>query len=1019
MFRKFGRTGEILTVLVAAVLICGIAAGEDNLLSNPSFERMKQTGVPEDWSRMINPKLSGPFSMVQDAHHGDRAAFMRTEEWNYQRPQYLVQTVQLPRGANSLTLSAYAKGYGSLKLSFRFLRAGEPHEVRKLNLGFGIIETPAEENHEFALAGVYDRYEAHQDIPAGAEAVMIKVGNTIGPLDRLNIWGALFVDQVSLTASGAAVPVQEPTHRVVSSGTIKAAGLHNVAHGCNLRLRPMAYDPEKLVDGDTETTPHLIGGIGRAARYDIGVPVAVEVRKLALYLPGASRLSRLDVRGDADGDGTFEKRLAAVRGIAGEAGWLMVELPAGTFRAIRVLPRKGRLWSFRRAASLFSELRVYVDADKQRAFARTGNTPAAPRGPARDLDYMGLEPVRMELPEVKDPQFRRGMAADLWMWGAHATRDGQPQEDYTNNPAFQRTTDMMKRMGVNSIMVDLTVASSRNLMPWPTKVGRGTEKNFLRPVLRAIKSQGFEAYVHLIHNISPFETVKWHYPEEETSRYPNMKQYPSIIHGHHFRDNWLALQREIMANGADGVGISSDEQYYRGHFMETFPEDDPARKLYRQRYGEELPGTEEDTLAYRRWIRMRHEGICDLFGYWTEELKKQYPDIYTYTLLMHYAHVNSYIEGTGIPVEMLGARGGITDLGADYMGPYGVFKAAAANGWRGATMTYNGNLGARNPDIHFYATTLWNWMYGGSSAYYWRFNYVVNKGSAPALARAYSMAQDLEAAGAFDARPPSQVCLLTSRAANDWYQVRSWWGEHDPTVDRGMEGLRGWFAEQTTFRLLQQNGIPFDWRFMETPGHMEGLEKYRVLLLPFAYAVNEEAAEAVRSAAEAGVTVILLDGQTGPTDGMGQTRETPAFADLVERENVRIIERDILDWGGTPVLEQQVLGLIDRELAGEAAFRLRRYHTRAAPQGPKVDATVLRNEAGDGFVFLINHSKSAVPADLQLSLPAGRYQVRVRDQNRWHKGILDGADTLTADQLRRFGLRMNGRSVYVIYLRKQ
>jgi hypothetical protein len=47
-----------------------------------------------------------------------------------------------------------------------------------------------------------------------------------------------------------------------------------------------------------------------------------------------------------------------------------------------------------------------------------------------------------------------------------------------------------------------------------------------------------------------------------------------------------------------------------------------------------VPEREEDSLKYRQWITLRHESIGDLFGYWTGELKKKYPNIYTSTMLM-------------------------------------------------------------------------------------------------------------------------------------------------------------------------------------------------------------------------------------------------------------------------------------------------------------------------------------------------------------------------------------------------
>lgn len=1009
--RTLGGAVLCCVCLVTCLMPATHAPAGENLLKNPSFEQIGKDGVPAGWQRQYNKVLGGPFLVVADAHDGDRAVCLMTEEWNYQRPQFITQTVKLPPGAKSLQLSAYCKGQGMVSLAFRFLKGDQPHETKELNLVFGRFTNPVELLNEFSLCQTYDRYEASATIPEGADGVMVKLGNSIGRLHRLNIWGKVWVDSASLTASATEPPEPEPTHELTEKLELPK-GYRDVAPFSRIVLQPPCFDMKPLVDGDIETSPAHMGGIGRAGNVSFLFANPVPVHSVCLHLRGNVR--SLVVRGDTEGDGIYETVLARVAGLS-EKGWLTLALEQRPMKAIRIQPLSGSISGFRHASPFMSEAKVLVaNSDYGKACPRGWGVLPRPAAPKRGVTALSLRPTEMELPKLEKSRFRRMICADLWMWGVQASKKDSKLVDCRQSGGFRRTVEMAKRMGVEAILIDLTNSSGWNLMPWPSKVCNGTKENHLRPLIEALHEEGFEVFVEIIHNVTPFETIKWHYPEEETSRYPGMKQYPSIIHGSHVRDNWLTIMDEIMACGADGVGISSDEQYYKGHFMETFPKDDPGRALYKKRFGYELPEHEEDTLKFRQWIQMRHEGICDLFGYWTTELKKKYPSIYTGTLLMSYAHAYSYLTETGIPVDLLGARAGITEIGSDYMGPYGIRMAAAANGWRRATMVHDGDMWPHPPhrDLHYYKTALWNLMYGAGSVNYWRFNYVFTYGHASVLTRAYSMVRDLDALGLWEAQPSRQITMLSSRAGIDWWQIKAWWGPHeDPRWDRGREGQRGWFADQSVFYMLQRNGYPFDWRFMDYADRLRGLEQCKVILIPFAYSVSKEAAARIKAAAESGAKVFLFDGLQGPTDEWGEPHPEPVLKDLVESGKAVLFEEDILTWGSAESFVGKVIAAIDEAVGEEPAFKLHRY-------GLKIDATMLEKETGERFVFLINHEKKPATVDLELSLPAGKYEAFARDDNQWYRVSKKDNPILSQDDLRNFRLALAPEQPYVVYVRK-
>ena len=176
-----------------------------NLLANPSFEELGEKGVPISWVREFNKNLGGPFTVVTDAYNGKKAVCILTEEWNYQRPQFITQTVKLPNHTKTVCLSTYCKGQGQINLAFRFLRDNKPYDTVIIRKGRDKMTRPTELLNEFALGQTYERYEAFAKVPVGADGLTVKIGNTVGPLNRLNIWGKVWIDNAALTASDEVV----------------------------------------------------------------------------------------------------------------------------------------------------------------------------------------------------------------------------------------------------------------------------------------------------------------------------------------------------------------------------------------------------------------------------------------------------------------------------------------------------------------------------------------------------------------------------------------------------------------------------------------------------------------------------------------------------------------------------------------------------------------------------------------------------------------------------------------------
>jgi hypothetical protein len=991
------------------LLVSATPALGRELLKNPSFERDRDgDGVPDSWHRIHNEKLSGPFALANDAQDGRRAVQLETEEWNFLRPQHIAQEVALPKGARLCALSVHAKGRGLVGLTVQFLRDGKPLVVETVDLGFGPESIPKEARSEFALEPDYSKYEAWFEIPQGTDGALVKLGNTVGPLDRLNVWGRCVLDNASFIAGGlellAATPSQPDDLHV--EGAQK-----DVAPFCRIRTEPPSMNPKALADGNIESAAVHYQGAARGGINRFLLPRALPIKALKLHLNGAA--GGYVVRGDADGDGRCEKTIMRTSGLEGLKGWKSHQLLGEPLAAIEIQARQGSgAWGFRQCHPFATEVQILVpkdaipEAELKQASVNRYEYPLAGGVPT-----IATEPAPFQVPKAKG-KFRKQVCADLWMWGIHYTKDTKKgtwtKEKIRASKGFQESAAVVKDMGVDTVFIDLTNSTCWDLMPWPSKVCHGTEDNILKALIDALHEEGLKVITETLHNFTPFEPIKWHYPCEETSRYPAMKQFPSILYGGHVRDNWQTIYEEQVEAGADGVCLASDEFYYRGHFLETLPEDDAQRRDYERVYGHKVPAKEADTLEYRQWVAHTHDGLAGLFGYWNETLKKKHPNLYTCSVFMQPVQ-RSNLYGEGVPFDLVGMRAGVDEIGSDYMEPWGIKMLSAANGWRKVSQLFWGWHAADEPPVLLYARPLWMLMYGGGSCNYWRFYQLKESGHWQSVKKGYAMADDLEALGVWDARPPRAIAVVSSRRSWDWWQVRAFYGKLErPTDDRAIAAARGWFADElVNDKLLLQNGYPYDWYFMDNPAHLEQLAGYKVILLPFAYSMSDAAAAKIREAAQS--AKIILFGSLGETDEWGRPRATPALKDLIESGKATLVEGDILEAGGDDAYMEKVLALVDAALGNEHPLKVSRY-------GKKVDATLLAKGDRERFLFLINWEERPATVDLSVAVPDASYTVLMRDDAQWHQVTLGGKETFTRATLRKFRRIVPPRKAEVYYI---
>lgn len=1021
-----------LEILICAGLLIALAgpAGAENLLKNAGFEEIGADGVPAAWQRDFNPVLTGPFRVVADAYEGKQAVQLMTEEWILDRPQFIVQDVKLPAGAKAMRLAAWCKGQGFMRLSIQFRKGNQPLKSDKIKEYFGEYDVPQETTGNFGLHPEYQEYEVYAAVPEGADGVRVRLGNTLGEIYLVNVWGTAWIDSVTLTPGGAVkASVTQPTQPVTPKPP-PMKGLQDIAIFARIITDPPSFNPKALV-GDLPNDDDLqfgnsfgfIDGPERCPSLAFLYPEPVTVNKVCIKLRG--NVSVLDVRGDAAGTGRFDQVLARVEGLAGQAGWLAVELPEKPMRALRIDAIQANTRGYHSTIPFATKVKILAREETVKPLlgklqqSAVYRIPGSPSGAAA---HLMLDPVDFPLPATSTKKFGKILVTDMWMFGVNVKKDTK-----SSSLNVERVVQTCKLVGFDAVCQFMEDWSSP-IVPWSSKICNCTDENIIKALADALHANGIKLYMMPCSaTCPPFDGSSiFVYPKEESSRYPQMKQFPSIVHGPHYRDNWLAMLEENLASGADGVMLCPDETYYKGHFMETFPKDDPGRALYKQRFGKDLPLHEEDSLAFRQWIELRHEGVADLYAYWKKHLRAKYPNAYLGSRFMQPYNCASYVSDFGLPMDILGARDAVDHISSDYCGPYGIQMMAAANGWRRGAMCYDANMwgplqGApRKREICIIGEILWGAMYGLGAIEVYRENYLYEQGTLPMFARGFGLLRDLEKLGVYDARPAKKIALLTSRASLDWWQIKAWWGRHDdPTPrqgsgqdwDRGVEGGRGWFAERQVFNLLRRANLPFDWMYLDRDDQLKDLDQYKALVVPFAWSISKSAAEKVKAAAAKGTKVIFLDGKLGPTDEWGEPYAAPVFQELADSGKALVFKEDIMREGVTDVFADKLRKAVTDALGSESPLK-------AEVAGQDIEITALQKSPAEQFVFIINWEKSNMQqVDLGLNLPAGNYEVFARDANFWHSAKLGGSKTLTAEQLRNFRVWMSPESVYVLYVR--
>jgi len=812
-----------------------------------------------------------------------------------------------------------------------------------------------------------------------------------------------------------------------------------------------------LCDGNLSTSSSYEGGpeVGGTLCFFFPKSIQVTVFRFVQSRTGA-RDFRLN--GDADGDGKFETEIITVKNQDVISGtWIDVPVNRKLY-GIEFIAINGNA-GYRNAFPQFREVEIYTATPVKLAIQKKIL-------PGNRMEYgFPVKPPPMQVRNIENI-----ICTDYWHAGLRQDGSNLP-DDLTVFKPFRTLIENLKLVDATGVRIFSETSCCDNRIPWPTDLGPHTEKNILKTYVDALHKEGFKVYFFTHSWITPFQKPdkmapmpwrRWDYPYEQSDRFvdrDDVKQYytekyPCVISDNDFHDKWLRLLSEAVAQGVDGLYIMPDEYYFKGH---NLPKTNcpSCAVAFKNMFGyDSLPEKPQDNEKYRKWELFEYEKLSSLFSDVASRLKKIKPNL---TIFSNGNEAAVQIFNTrmehGIATDILGKdpgvnagtvygsttldTGGYVSLCRRFAAAFGKNRLEAAIQW--LNISYN----ETHEPIKMYGYILPCVMEGVRYISNYRINYMLDwKEWRPTVIAGFQRVRLLEQWGVGKSYTPASVCIILSRASEDWWEVKmedllggaasDSKGSAILYLDRvqeidsilksdvdtrnrelNYERFRGMVSGKCIEGLLIEKGIPYDIRFAERPETLIDLSKYKLLILPFAYSLSEDVFDAIQKAVQSGTNILIID-QLAPTDQYGNPYpEQPLLKKLLDNKNVAYEPVNLARQGMRVSVRKRLLSRIEK-MTGETGIRFE-------PDG-RVEFLIRNVDDGSVILYLANHEYKPANPILGLDLPKGKYTITMcgGDSFVLKQGLMNGIYEPDSELFKNFTLQLAPREVLLIHLvRKQ
>jgi hypothetical protein len=834
-------------------------------------------------------------------------------------------------------------------------------------------------------------------------------------------------------------------------GSAQETGLFklNLYEYCDIKTSPMMNTIRELADGNLHTYARFQGGPEIAGNIEFIFPEKIEIAKIRFMQSKTIGAREYLIKGDSNGDGLYDVKIihAKNKNIIGEK-WIEHKI-GKKLKGIKFEAVSGNS-GYRSVYPFLSEFEIYSpNRIKKKKRKET----------VAHLLTLGKQlPVPQKYLETKDKKrLDLIVCSDLFMAGIAWNGKGRVG-NFSEYKPFKNFAQKIKELGATSVRLFPEVSCCRDKMFWKSKYCNDIGKDLLSPFVKALHKEGIKVYAFLHSWITPLQERsdkkfnRYAYPNEQSDRNPNPKltyKYPCIISDNDFRDKWLGILKEFAAAGMDGVYINPDEYYYRGHSLSR-TRCPNCQRNFKEMFGyDSLPKSPGNNEKYRKWKLYEYTQLARLFEYWRKELKKQNPEL----KLINLAHNAFYLRYNqrlynGICFDIMGKNVKCEKTGSstDNIGFWQTGWAsattkrysAAAGGEKyttaGHTLYGTSKETSEFFPLKFMAPFTASIMNGVDTVSVYRYSYIYRNGWGNIVRRAFHIADALNKWGIFQSHTPSETCMLFSRAGEDWWQVKinALLEEKDLGIQKSIiadrpdlienfkrgtakrelqiERFRGMASNKCIESLLLEKGLPYDFKFIDQP--MKDLSKYKLLIIPFGYAISEKAFASIKKAVAAGTKLIIFD-MLGEVNEYGIKYRKPLLSQLLGNKNVLYIN-EALSLNGMMKSSKEKYWKTILKMLGNNPYYFN-------PNGALVEYIPRELSPKSKILMLANwERKKKVNVILGLDMPKGKYKLEICDQTySFFQGKIDGKNIVSEKELHIFSLDMPPGSLMILRIQPE
>ena len=1013
-------------IIIAAMLHALAGAPEGSVpqlkkiqLKNAGFEDAdpKNPERPAEWQG-YNWKSS------DQAHSGKKALKIGGFQWAAQEFAIAPEDI-----GKSITVRFYAKGKGKLQFFFSLWKGSDEKRTDTFSGWQGRQEF-------FTLTDEYIPYSFTMKSTEGTEHMSANIGASHA-LDAL-------IDDMTVEIGEQPKETVNPQSSIISPPANDT--LVNIAPFAKIRTTPLGFNVGRMVDGIPYSGLSLLENpSGSAPTYEFIYDKPQIVSGIRYSLPSKSFV----LWADSTGNGRYDKLLALEPRFPSDKCmyWNVKEWsyyskgfkPPIKVYAIKLVP-------YYKANAVF-EMEILAPS---KTVSKDMQAPVIPN------DIASLEAgTSIPLPQPKpEERYIQGYHVEPWMYGSEGGyKDGQERKPLAEWPGFRKMMDDLKRGNCTFMWLFppktwVPLKDKDNggggtypyEVMWPSKYCRySSEEHLLKEFCDEARKEGMTVSVRDREFVSKVvrpegtpETTIFSWAERETMK---------------------GMGLELAAEGVDIMPLCVDEAQFRGamypnSFLRLIAEDpkkseeenkkirahnkqaETTRKAFIDRWKIDeaalamqlmlpYPDKREDTDIYRKWVVFYFEQVADFMNGTSAHIKKTYPKAET---VATFCGIEADRANWGTAFEIIGWNGDVDYLETDpyhtqedHLGVYAssVFSKSlmAGNRKHKAIVTLNGPWAWSGrekcplafevcPPVSMAGSVIGAAAQGCQGYAFWRYYNIYEMKCDKAVEQAFSMLDTMAAWGSRTASIPKDIAVLRSGASEDWWRLKY---EKDLNSDPILPHES--YLQLSGF--LLRKGYPFELYYLDRPESFKNLKEYKLVILPFPYSIGKEAYAEIEKALKAGTKLIVM-GNQGDTDQIGNAYPEPLLKKLIDEKKAEFVDDDISKVGNFPAFENKFKGMIDGILGDRKTLNVNSY-------GLDVQVGCLEKSDSEKFIIIINWSGKDCPVDLGIRMPEGKYKLLMRTLEGASEAKIGGKTELSAKDLSSFRVPMKNGEIIVLF----